>query len=372
MSSAVATTPAKVPAPRLAALDVFRGVTILLMLLVNNIALDTATPAHLTHAEWTGRVHVADMVFPWFLLAVGVAVPFAVASHRKRETGWLGYYVKATKRTATLILFGIVVDSTVNRAWTPGLGVLQVIGLAYLVAAFLSPLRTAYRGACAAVLLAAHTAGILLWHVPGGGAGAFTQEANAVAYLNATYLQPLGLKGLVSVIPTAALVLIGTMLGDLFRRADMSLSRRALFCAGFGMLLVALGYAGSGVLPMNKPLWTATYILYMAGLGAILFALLHRLVDGTKSGAALAFPLIVPGSNAISAYVLPILVKVNVLQGWTVAASTGRVSVQTALQTACYDAAGRVGGGWLYTIGYIAVWWCVLYYFYRKQWFLRV
>ena len=363
---------AKPAAPRLAALDAFRGLTILMMLLVNNVSLGEQTPEHLTHAEWSGAVHLADVVFPWFLLAVGVAIPFAVASNRKRGAGWLGYFGKAIRRTASLVLLGILVDSTVNHAWSPGLGVLQVIGLAYLFGAFLSPLPALWRAISAAGLLAAHTAIILLWHIPGYGVGRFEEGANAVAFVNEVYLQPWGLKGLLSVIPTTAMVLIGTVIGNLYRRTNLSVGRRALLCAVGGVLLASLGYAGSYVLPMNKPLWTATYILYTAGLGAVLLALLHRLVDGTKHGAAMALVLLVPGANAISAYVLPILVKINVLKAWTVATDAGRVSLETAFQNAAYHAFGRIGGGWFYTLAYIAVWWLVLYWFYRKKWFLRV
>ncbi len=363
---------AKPALPRLAALDAFRGLTILLMLLVNNTATGEATPEHLTHAEWSGAVHLADVVFPWFLLAVGVAIPFAVASHRKKNAGFLSYYNKAVKRTATLVLLGILVDSTVNHAWSPGLGVLQIIGLAYLLAAFLSPLPTLWRGITAVGLLAAHTGILLLWHVPGLGVGRIEPEANVVAFVNEIYLQPWGLRGLLSVIPTTAMVLLGTIIGDLYRRTDLAVARRALLCAAGGVLLATIGYAGSFVLPMNKPLWTATYILYTAGLGALLLALLHRLVDGTKHGAAFALVLLIPGANAITAYVLPILVKINILQSWSAATDAGHVSIETALQNSAYAVAGRVNGGWLYTAGYIAAWWMVLYYFHRKQWFLRV
>lgn len=364
--------PTTLGAPRLGALDAFRGLTILLMLLVNNTALDTATPKHLMHAEWTGRVHLADVVFPWFLLAVGVAIPFAVASQKRRGEPWLTGFIKAIKRTASLVLLGILVDSTVNHAWTPGLGVLQVIGLAYFVAALLAPLPTWARAVCAAVLLGVHSALLLLWDVPGLGAGHIEEGANAVAFLNEIHLAPLGVKGLISVVPTAGMVLIGTVFGDLFRRSELSIWRSALICAGCGAVLTAIGYGFSFVLPMNKPLWTASYILYTAGLGALLLAALRIIVDGTKYGAKFAFPLLVPGSNAITAYVVPILFKINVLQGWTVATNAGRVTVESALQSWCYSQAGRINGGWLYTAGYMVLWWTVLLYLYKKQWFLRV
>lgn len=368
---------AKISAPvRLAALDAFRGLTILLMLLVNNVALDEATPRHLTHAEWSGRVHLADIVFPWFLLAVGVAIPFAVASHRRKGVSWLGYFGKSIKRTISLLALGWLVDSTINHSLTIGLGVLQVIGLAYFVAALLSPLKNQWRALLAIVFLVAHSAILLIWHVPGLGPGRITEDANAIAFLNEIYLAPWGLKGLVSVIPTAAMVLIGTVFGDLFRQASLPLLRRAGIAAVSGTTLLLIGLGLSTFLPMNKPLWTAPYIIYTAGMGIMLLAALHVAVDGTKYGQKLAFPLTVPGSNAITAYVAPILVKLNILQAWIVpgaiVATNAKPTLEAFLQAWCYNTAGRINGGWLYTFGYIAFWWLILFYLYRKQWFLRV
>jgi len=366
------------PVSRLIALDAFRGLTILLMLLVNNIALDEATPSNLQHAEWTGRVHLADLVFPWFLLAVGVAIPFAVSSHRRKGAGWLNYYGKAFRRTISLFALGCLVDSTVNHSLYLGLGVLQVIGFAYLVAALLSPLRGRWRLLVAGALLAGHSAILLFWHVPGLGPGHIKANVNAVSFVDEIYLAPWGLRGALSVIPTTAMVLIGTTLGDLFRKANITLQQRSGAIALSGVALLLVGLAFSRFLPMNKPLWTAPYILYTAGAGALLLAVLHLVIDSNRYGNRIAFPLIVPGSNAITAYVLPILVKINILQNWVVPSAmfavrvSGQPTIENVLQSWCYTEAGRIHGGWLYTIGYIVVWWSLLFYFYKKQWFLRV
>src|SRR3569832_542495 len=78
----------RTPKKRQQSLDALRGLTILLMLLVNNIALDTRTPAQLVHAPWNGGVHLADLVFPWFLLCMGLAVPFSEEGMLSRGTSW--------------------------------------------------------------------------------------------------------------------------------------------------------------------------------------------------------------------------------------------------------------------------------------------
>jgi len=337
------------------------------MLLVNNIALDTATPRHLTHAPWNSGVHFADLVFPWFLLIVGVAIPFAASSHRKRNLSQWRFIWKALERAATLVALGWLVDSSVARTPTVGLGVLQIIGLAYLVGAILYRLPGVWRAAAAAALLIAHWALIRFLPMPGIEAGTFTESQNAIRYLDSLYLAPYHLKGLLSVVPTSALVLIGGLLGDMLR-GEHSAMRKAAYLIGSGIVLGLLGWLWSLDLPFNKPVWTASYILYTAGLGAIVLGLLYLIIDA-RGWRWWAFPLIVFGMNAIFAYVAPILVKVFILQTWTVGSPP--VSLQQAYMQWL---AVRSGGmaGWIYTATYIGVWWMVLLEMYRRRMFLRV
>src|SRR5574340_20636 len=226
---------------RLTSLDAFRGLTILGMLIVNNIALDTATPTTLTHAPWNRGVYLADLVFPWFLLIVGVALPFSVASQRaKGVAGWRAA-AKAASRTALLVLLGCLIDSSTAKRPLFGLGVLQLIGLAYLVGALLYRLPHYARIGAAAALLVGHWALLRFVPVPGVGAGVFTEQANLVKYVNDIYLRPFHLAGLLSVAPTAGLVLIGTMVGDLLRAARLTPGRKL---AALQLLGVGLAVAG--------------------------------------------------------------------------------------------------------------------------------
>lgn len=365
--------PAAKTTPRLVSLDAFRGLTILGMLLVNNVALDRATPKTLTHADWSGRVHFADLVFPWFLFIVGAAIPFAYAGRKKRGEGYWRWANKAVTRAAALVLLGCFVDSTIVRQPIFGLGVLQIIGLAYLVGALLAGLSVPARLFVAAGLLALHWATIRFLPVPGLGAGVFTEPANAIAHINQTYLVPLGLKGLFSVVPTSALVLIGSAAGDTLRRNDWRAQRKLITLFGGGALLLPLGVLWSFDLPMNKPLWTAPYIVFAAGWAMIALGALYAIIDVWGWRRAALF-LVVPGRNATLAYVVPILVKINVLQTWHVAPQTSddsRLTVEQALQHAAFNQFGRVPGGWAYTLGYIAFWWLFLFYLYRRQIFVR-
>ncbi len=360
------------PGARLAALDAFRGLTILGMLLVNNTALDTATPAQLTHAQWSQGIHFADVVFPWFLLIVGVAIPYSIASQRAKGIPAWRSALRVLSRAIVLVLLGCLVDSSLAKRPMLGLGVLQIIGLAYAIGAALYWLPPKFRLPAAALLLLGHWAVLRLVIVPGVEPGVLSESGNVVRYLDDAYLRPLHLRGLVSVVPTSTLVVIGSAIGDLLRSAQFTALRRFAYVAASGSALVAMGWLCSLDLPFSKAIWTASYVLLTAGLGCILLAALYLIAD-VIGWRRLVYPLVVPGTNAIFAYVAPILVKVYILQGWSLPTSGGASStLQQAYLDWLIHAAGRNGGGWLYTISYLAFWWLVLAYMHRKRILLRV
>ncbi|MER3557894.1 MAG: DUF5009 domain-containing protein, partial [Thermus sp.] len=202
---------------RLLALDVFRGLTVLLMLFVNNQTLYNP-PSWLGHAPFASGVYLADWVFPWFLLAMGVAIPFSrrrfLASGRPE---WL-YEVRILRRVALLFLLGLGLSSLSAGHLVFTLDVLQLIALAYWLGAWLYDLPPLRRGVLALLLLLVYEAALLLVPVPGVGQGVYREEANLMRHLNATYLAPLGLRGVFSAIPTGALVLFGTLVGEALGR----------------------------------------------------------------------------------------------------------------------------------------------------------
>lgn len=356
--------PAPKSKPRLTSLDAFRGLTIIGMLIVNNVALDELTPKTLTHAEWSGAVHLADVVFPWFLFAVGIALPFSFASHLRKGLSVGKFIGKAAVRALILIALGIAVDSSVQREFTPGLGVLQFIGLSFLFGALMIALPKWGRLALSFGAIIAQYSIIRHLPFPGSPTGTFAEEANALKFLNDTYLEPWHLRGLLSVLTTGPLVAIASVFGETLLRET---PRRWLVFAGGGVAMVAMGLLSQAVLPMNKPLWTGSYVLYCGGLGVLALVVLHALFD-TESRAKWAMPLVVFGSNAILAYVGPILVKTLLLR--SIPSEGG--NLETALQLWSKQWLGPLGGGIFYTATYIVVWWLVLFVLYRKRIFIRV
>jgi predicted acyltransferase len=353
------------------ALDAFRGLAVGLMLLVNNIALDTATPTQLTHAPWKGGIRLADLVFPWFLFVVGVAIPFSAASARRKGIPTWQYDLRVLKRAVLLVLLGCLLDSSVYKRPIFDLGVLQLIGLAYLVAALLYDLALTRRMLVAGLMLVGYWGAIKFLPVPGLGTGVFDEDRNLIAYINATHLQALSLVGLTSAIPTAALALIGTAVGDVLRgREHYTRQVARLLVAAAG--LVVVGFLWSLSLQFSKLYWTPSFILVTAGTACAVLGLMYLVIDGA-GWSWWAYPLIVFGANAIVGYVAPILVKTLIFQVWQInPGGAGLRSLQQYFLDFCVNRTDRVTGGWIYTLGYLFIAWLALWYLYRKGLFVRV
>jgi len=363
---------AEAPSKRVLSLDAFRGLAVFGMLLVNNKALGPWTPAQLTHAGWNQGIHLADLVYPWFLLIVGVAIPYSEASARGRGVSRWGYALKVVHRAAILVLLGCLINSSYARHPMFDLGVLQLIGFAYLAGALLYGLPLAGRLLVAAELLAAHWVLLRFLPVPGAGVGALGPSQNPIAYLNQTYLGQWELENVPAVLPTAALVVIGTAIGDGLRSRWGSERRKVGLLLAGGLALALAGWLWSLDLPLNKRLWTGPFILFAAGWGAMVLGAVHFLTE-VKRHRRWVFPLQVMGVNAITAFVLPMLVNIHVLREWGWRGAEGAfLSLQQHWLGLFTGHAGAGLGGLLYTTSYLLAWWLVLFYLYRKRIYLRV
>lgn len=356
---------------RLMSLDAFRGLTIIAMLMVNNPGYDSAFPRQFRHAHWGEMVTFCDMIFPWFLFIVGVAIPYSAASFRKKTPGLLPYLFKAFKRMVLLIFFGVLIDCSIQKRIHVGMNVLQLIGLAYFCGALLYELPRKLRSGLAAALLIFYWLFIKWAPIPGIGAGYFEPDRNIVQYMN-DLLRPYHLAGILSVIPTAALVLIGSRVGDLLRDESAPDKKKLQGILGAGVVLAILGGLWHLNLPMNKALWTSSYILFSAGLGCVVLAVLYYIID-MKNLRKWAFPAVVYGMNAITAYFVSIMVRVHTVQEWTTVNASGeKVTLWKALLDFWTALAGEFTGSWLFTGSYLFFWFLVLLWMYHRKWFLRV
>lgn len=292
--------------PRLRSLDVYRGVTVAAMIMVNSPGNGAAFAA-LRHADWHGCTP-ADLVFPSFLVIMGAAAVFSVAARRARGQAGAAIWRHVLARTIVLTALGLLVNSFLY----PGLdglrltGVLQRIALCYLAVEGLLLLdRPAAELAAAAGLLAGYWLLLAAAPVPGGGAGVLTRDGNFAYWLDGLVFggrlldDPWGdPEGLTSTLGALATSLLGVAAG---RRMLRDGPRSAGAVGAGGLALAALGWAWSARLPLNKHLWTSSYALFSGGLSLAALALCLRLVEGRSAPWASPFEAL--GRRALTAYV---------------------------------------------------------------------
>ncbi len=351
---------------RLLSLDVFRGLVVFLMLLVNNLGFyEAEAPAQLKHAAWNQGMTLTDLVMPWFLFCMGLSIPLSLQSMRRRGLSEVGIRSRILRRTALIYLIGCCLSSAIARQFTWGLDVLQLIALAYGMAALICVLSERAWLPVAIVLLAGYSGWLLFTPFPGGATGSFEEGHNVAQWLNSRYLDPIRMAGLASVVPTAALALIGA-----WAMRTFVLDRRMTAWAVAGTICVLVGYGASFAMPYNKAIWTPSYIVMSAGLGLLVLLALEILLQRTRE--EWTAPILVVGRNAIVAYVLPILFKVLVLRYILIASPEGeRVAAHDALLLWLRHGMGVNAGAWIYTSLYIGIWWLVCRELTRRNWLLR-
>lgn len=293
-------------------------------------------------------------------------MPFSQAAMQRAGVTGAAFYRRLIERAVLLYLMGAFVTSVTQHAFTLGLGVLQLIALATFFAALMAGLRGRWQALIAALLLIIYA--VFLRTMPhAGGIGVISETVNPVQHINDNLLSAWGLRGLLSVIPTTALVLLGALVARPLQQKD---ARAPIKLALMGLGLTAIGYvwALSGHLPFSKTLWTPPYILFSAGMGTLGILLFWFLADSGRvpGGAKLLAPLTIPGRNALAGYVLPILIKVWILLDWQVTWTGKTQSIAASLLELTRNAFGPLGGGWTYTLGYILAAWLGLAWMARR------
>lgn len=374
---------------RLVSLDVFRGATIVGMILVNNPGTWANVYPPLRHAEWHGWTPT-DLIFPFFLFIVGVAIPLAYTKRLAQGRSRSALVRKAGKRAS--ILFGIglfmaaypIVRIDPTFSWLrPGLGdlrimgILQRIALCYLAATLLflyarPRTRLYWMGG----ILLAYWGALVLVPVPGYGAGMLdVPEATLPAYVDRLVLgtehlwrgadQMWDPEGLLSTLPAVVTTLLGIWTGRLLLSEGAPHTKVAtLFVRG--ALLVVGGYVWHWAFPINKSLWTSSYVLLTGGVAMCALALCYWFVD-LKGHQKWTQPFVVYGVNALVVFVASTLgTKTLIHLQTTVGGDT--MSVQAYLfETVFLPLASPMNASLLYAVTYIFLWYGVLAVMYRKN-----
>lgn len=314
---------------RYLALDAFRGITIALMILVNTPGTWSHVYAPLLHAQWHGCTPT-DLVFPFFLFIIGSAMFFSFKKSNFAATP--EQFTRIVKRGCIMFFIGFMLNvipfNTPVEEWRI-MGVLQRIGIAYIIAASLVLLFNR-RGIFIISTLILFGYWLLLLSV---GEVGLTLEGNIIreldlAVLGASHMYNMqGVsfdpEGLLSTIPSVVNMLLGfelTRYLTSIKDKNSSVIKLTLI----GGLAIGLGALWSFVLPINKSLWTSSYVIYTTGFACLLLAAFIWLID-IKGHKKIVEPLLVYGTNPLFVYVLSFLfvtVYLNVpvgkgtLYGW--------------------------------------------------------
>jgi predicted acyltransferase len=363
---------------RLASLDAFRGLTIAGMILVNNPGSWEYVYPPLRHADWHGWTPT-DLVFPFFVFIVGVSISLALSRKKEEGAGKGDLYLKIFRRSVLIFALGMLLRLIpyFDFAGIRIPGVLQRIALCYLFAAILY-LQAGVKGrlGVAVLLLAGYWAVMKLVPVPGIGAGVLDYNGNLAGYIDLKLLSghlyepTFDPEGLLSTFPAIATALLGTLAGDWLRTGRSPAAKTLGLLAG-GAALTAAGLFLHPYFPINKKLWTSTFVLFSAGAALLLLAVGHFLIDwlGWKKWVT---PLLIFGTNAIAAYAGSILmVKLLAL----VKVSEGEK--QIALLAWIYQHffvpwAGSLNGSLAYAVCYVLLWLALMAPLYRKRIFIKI
>lgn len=371
---------------RLLSLDVFRGITVAGMVIVNNPGSWSNVYPPLLHAEWHGLTPT-DLVFPFFVFIVGVCVPLSLKKYlpgaTDAEVPRGSVYGRIVRRSALIFFISLIVlhgfPFTVEAFRTIRIpGVLQRIAICYLFTACIYlNLRVRGQSLFMAGLLIGYCLLMSLVPAPGFAAGDLSKGGNLASWIDRTllaghiYKPEYDPEGLLSTLPAIATCLSGLLAGQwLLTTRDRPAKACGLF--GFGILSALAGLLWSLTFPINKPLWTSSYVLVTTGLALLLLGLCYWLID-IKSKVAWSKPFQILGVNALAIFVLTGIAG-DVMGYFQVTAGGDRtVSVKTWLYESLFSqwlAPKNASLAW--AASYLLVWFIVAVVLYRRRIFLRV
>ncbi len=370
---------------RMESLDAFRGLTMAGMVIVNNPGDWGHAYWPLQHAEWNGCTPT-DLIFPFFLFIVGVSMTLS--------RGTMGNPWKIVKRSVVIFGLGFLLtfwprfDLSIVRI--PG--VLARIAVCYLVAAFIfratarrGPATDASRfahgvklGSIAVALTIGYWLVMMLVPAPGGVAGDLTPNGNLGAWLDRTLLgghlwsqsKTWDPEGILSTFPAIATTLLGAVTG-LWLASGATQKEKAIKMAVAGVIGMVIGYIWGFTFPLNKSLWTSSYVWFTGG-GAALFLAFCYLVIDVYGWRRWARPFVILGLNAITLFVLSgYLAKQMGLIRF--AGADGKViSLSRYIYTSWFvPLADPYNASLLYALANLVVLFGVLYVMDRRGWYLK-
>ncbi len=380
------------PAQRLLSLDVFRGLTVAAMILVTDPGTYRAVYPQLLHAAWNGTT-ATDMIFPSFLFIAGMSIALSAESRLRHGASRAILVRHALRRSAVIFAIGLLVnglpDYNLHTLRIPG--VLQRIALCYLAGALLylgierksARQKITILASIATALLSVYWVLLKLIPVPGFGAGRLDSLGNLPAYLDRTILGTRHMwvwgltpshgvtydpEGLLSTVPAIATLLIGMIIAE-WMRGPHPARRKVLALAAVSVALMLAGKFLEPWMPINKRLWTSTFVLWSGGVSLLAFSVCYALLDWRR-WRWWTPPALVFGANALLAFALSNVIAT--LLDRMHAPVSGQLTLhQWGYQTALGTGLRPVNASLAYAVAIVLLNLALLLPLYRKRIFLR-
>ena len=360
---------------RLESLDVFRGLTIAGMMLVNNAGDWDHIYWPLEHAEWNGWTPT-DLIFPFFLFIVGVSMVYSIANRQKKGESRSSLLAHAVGRALVIFAIGFLLNGFPHfhlATWRIP-GVLQRIAIVYFITSVIV-LFTGWRGRLAAFIacLVGYWAIMRFVPIPGYGVGNLTPEGNLASWLdrlimyNHLYIEHVrDPEGILSTIPSIATCLLGVFTGEWLRPARSATQKVSGMLAA-GVVLATAGKLWGHEFPINKNLWTSSYVLFAGGLALLFLGFCYWTVD-IKGWKTWGKPFMMMGMNPLALYALASLIS-----HLSIDIHIGDGTLKSWIYDRLYaPVASPYSASMLYGLTYVVAFLILGWILYRRQIFLKV
>jgi predicted acyltransferase len=372
---------------RLLCLDVYRGLMVAAMIVVDNPGSDEGAYWPIMHAKWNGWTP-ADFIFPCFLFLVGISMVYSFAARLQRGQTRPKILLHALKRSLILIAVGLLVNASPLigldlHTWRIE-GVTQRIGICYFFAAIVE-LWARRRGQLLALAACLLGYWVLLRFVPVPGAGLpgrdipfLDQVQNLPAWLDRKlfmghlYDGTRDPEGILHSIPAMGTTLIGVLTGH-WLRTEKNTGKLIGGMVLFGILGMLTGELWNHWFPINKNLWTSSFVLFSGGFALLFLSLLYWVTEVKRWRGAWTTPILVFGMNAIAGFVADSLVY-GPGYSFTIKEANGATMNWHEAAQAHLEAAGltAANASLVYSLGAVAFCWILLWFLWRKRIFLKV
>lgn len=365
---------------RLESLDALRGFD--MFFITGGAALLTALAAlfpdslvwqtiahHMDHVPWDGLVH-HDTIFPLFLFIAGISFPLSLQKQHERGKTQCQIYLKIIRRGLLLVLLGLICNGLLRfhfdtLRWPSVLG---RIGLAWMMAAILftaTGKKLWPKVTAVPVILIGYWLVSAFVHVPGidPSIDPLTREGNIACYIDRTLLgahcyQPdYDPEGLFSTLPAVCTALLGMLTGLFVQASTWAGRRKAVVLLLAGIVFALVGWAWNFVYPINKALWSSSFVMAVAGYSLVMFSLFYYVID-VRGWRRWDVYFKVIGMNSIAIYMLP-----RFIDFW---------HLQDTLFSGIYSLLPPAWFSVFQTLGYMTVLWLAMYFMYRQRIFLKV